>query len=137
MNFETSESKTRSIYYDMGKHIGREQVWDAIRFATEEPDIWNGMTIAEWLERGPDAFIEHVGRYKRDQFLVGDIVRIKDSGVLFVVTAHEPGLDILPGWVCGVNASGHVECEDSDHIERTGERIETAADVLAALAEYE
>lgn len=137
MNFETSETKSYNCYYEMGKDVGRVQVWDAIKYASENPDVLDGKTIDEWLECGPDTFIEHVKHYQRERIQIGEVVRIKDSGVLFVVTSHEPGVDILPGWVSGINASGHVECEDINHIERTGEVIETAADVLAALSEYE
>lgn len=137
MNFETSETKAQSCYYDMGKYIGREQVWDAVKYAHENPDALDGKTATDWLERGPDAFIEHVKRYQRDRYQIGEIVRIKDSGVLFVITTYEPGVDIMPGWVNGINANGHIECEDVNHIERTGFMIEAVADILADLSEYE
>ena len=135
MNFETAETKSYGYYYEAGKDVGRVQVWDAIKYANENPDVLGGATIGDVLERGPDAFVEYVERYRRDRFAVGEVVRIKNSGVLFVVTSYEPGVDILPGWVSGINASGHVECEDVNHVERTGETIETVSDVLDAFAE--
>lgn len=136
MNFETSETKSYNCYYEMGKDVGRVQVWDAIKYASENPDVMDGKTIDEWLECGAVAFIEHVKHYQQDHFEIGEVVRIKDNGVLFVVTSYEPGVDILPGWVSGVNANGHIESEDVNHIERTGEMIEGVADILEALADY-
>ena len=136
MNIETGEKKPYNVYYEMGKEVGRVQVWDAIKFVVSDRDVLDGKPIDEWLERGPDMLIEHIQRYKRDNIKIGDVVRIIDSGKYFVVTVHEPGFDILPGLVNGVNADGHIESEDVAHVERTGFNIRAAVELLDALNDF-
>ena len=135
MKIETAETKNYSVPYEFGKEVGRGQVWDALRYVFEnEIGTIDGRDIESWiLDMSATAFVDRVDRYKRDQFRVGDVVRIKDSGVYFIVTSHELGIDILPGWVSGVNDKGHVECEDVTHVERTGWHIGAMVNALNEL----